>query len=271
MLLQRIITALILAPLAVLGVLFLPAPAMAIVAGLIFVLGFGEWLMLAGYRGKLPRLLGAVLLSVALAALYLYCKPWLAPALLIIGSAWWLLVILWLCNISLLAAPTRENSALKLLAGLLTVVPAWAAMLWLHEHTHYGIWLLVALLIVWGADTGAYFAGTRFGKRKLAPRISPGKTWAGVYGALGLSLLVALVAGLLLELPAAALIGLLALTLVAVALSIVGDLLESLLKRHAMVKDSGSLFPGHGGLFDRLDSVCALLPVFALGVWALGL
>lgn len=271
MLLQRIITALILAPLAVLGVLFLPAPAMAVVAALIFLLGFDEWMMLSGVNGRAQRVLAVIALAAALAALYLHLKPWFAPALLIIGTGWWLLVLLWLRNITYAAAPTPENSARKLFAGLLTVVPAWAAMLWLHGHTRYGIWLLIALLIVWGADIGAYFAGTRFGRHKLAPRISPGKTREGVYGALGLSLLVALVAGVLLKLAWPTLIGLLCVTLVAVLASIIGDLLESLLKRHAMVKDSGTLFPGHGGLFDRLDSVCAFLPVFALGLWVLGL
>jgi phosphatidate cytidylyltransferase len=130
--------------------------------------------------------------------------------------------------------------------------------------------LLLALLIVWGADIGAYFAGSRFGRRKLAPRISPGKTWAGVYGALALAALVAAVGGWLLGFDAAGCIALVLAAWVTVAASIVGDLTESLLKRHAQVKDSGALFPGHGGLLDRLDSVLAALPVFALCVALLG-
>ncbi len=271
MLIQRILTALVLAPLVVAAVLWLPAPAMAFLAALIFMLGFDEWVMLCGFRGKLVRAIIALGMAALFAALYLWHPAWLDPLLLGVGSLWWLLVLLWLRNISFAAAPTRQNGLIKLAAGVLTIVPAWAALLWLHAHSKYGIWLLIALLMVWGADIGAYFAGTLFGRRKLAPHISPGKTWAGVYGALSVSLLVALVAGLLLQLAWPTLIGLLLLTLIAVAASIIGDLLESLAKRHALVKDSGALFPGHGGLMDRMDSVCALLPVFALGVWLLGL
>lgn len=271
MLLQRVVTSLVLAPLAVAGVLWLPAPAMAVVAGLIFMLGFDEWMMLCGFRGPLVRVIGTLVLAAVFAALYLWHPLWLDPLLLLIGTLWWLLALLWLRNISFAAAPTRQNGLIKLLAGALTVIPAWAALLWLHAHGPYGIWLLLALLMVWGADVGAYFAGTYFGRRKLAPQISPGKTWAGVYGAIAVSLLVAAVSAWLLHLTAGLFVGLLVLTVVAVAASIVGDLMESLFKRHALVKDSGSLFPGHGGLFDRLDSVCAMLPVFALGLWLLGL
>lgn len=271
MLIQRVVTSLVLAPLAVAAVLWLPAPAIAVLAALIFMLGFDEWLMLCGFHNKSVRFLATLTLAVVFAALYLWHPPWLDPALLGIGTLWWLLVLVWLRNISFAAAPTLPNGLLKLAAGVLTVVPAWAALLWLHAHASYGIWLLIALLMVWGADVGAYFAGTLFGHRKLAPHISPGKTWAGVYGAMGVALLVALVVGWLLQLAWPYWIALLVLTAISVAASIVGDLLESLLKRHALVKDSGNLFPGHGGLFDRIDSVCAMLPVFALGVWLLGL
>ena len=271
MLIQRILTALVLAPLVVAAVLWLPAPAMAFLAALIFMLGFDEWVMLCGFRG------GPCARSLPWA--WPRCSPrcicGIRPGWTRSCCAWARCGGCWSCsgcgNISFAAAPTRQNGLIKLAAGLLTIVPAWAALLWLHAHSKYGIWLLIALLMVWGADIGAYFAGTLFGRRKLAPHISPGKTWAGVYGALSVSLLVALVAGLLLQLAWPTLIGLLILTLIAVAASIIGDLLESLAKRHALVKDSGALFPGHGGLMDRMDSVCALLPVFALGVWLLGL
>jgi phosphatidate cytidylyltransferase len=131
--------------------------------------------------------------------------------------------------------------------------------------------MLLALLIVWAADIGAYFSGRFFGKRKLAPQISPGKTWAGVYGALVAGALVVAAGGWLLGVHDARLLGLVLVGLVTVAASIVGDLIESLMKRHGRVKDSGTLFPGHGGMLDRLDSVFAALPVFALGKWMLGL
>jgi phosphatidate cytidylyltransferase len=188
------------------------------------------------------------------------------------GVAWWLLACVWLRHFAFGAAPTAENRNLKLLAGALVIFPAWVAGVNIHAGESHGhAWVFLAMLLVWAADTGAYFAGRFFGKRKLAPNISPGKTWAGVYGAFVASALVILVGGWLLGVRDARLIGLVVVAIVTVASSIVGDLLESLMKRHASVKDSGALFPGHGGLLDRLDSVFAALPVFALGKLLLGL
>jgi len=133
------------------------------------------------------------------------------------------------------------------------------------------LWTLLALVIVWVADIGAYFSGRSFGKRKLAPQISPGKTWAGAYGALVSGVLVTTLGGWLLDVRGAQLLALGLLAAITVGASIVGDLLESLMKRHAQVKDSGTMIPGHGGLMDRLDSVFAALPVFAAGLLLLGL
>ena len=132
-------------------------------------------------------------------------------------------------------------------------------------HGHW--WTLLALVIVWASDIGAYFSGRRFGKRKLAPQISPGKTWAGTYGAMVAGVLVGVIGGWLLDVRGGQLVALALLAAVTVAISIVGDLIESLMKRHARIKDSGSIFLGHGGLLDRLDSVFAALPVFVAGLW----
>ena len=123
----------------------------------------------------------------------------------------------------------------------------------------------IALGLVWAADTFAYFAGSRFGRRKLAPRISPGKTVEGAIGAFAGGALVAVAGGWLLDQRGLALVLLVALAVLTLAASIIGDLVESLVKRQANVKDSGALFPGHGGLLDRLDSVFAAMPVFAAG------
>jgi phosphatidate cytidylyltransferase len=270
MLKQRALTALLLAPLAILAVVWLPPTGMALLSGAIFVAGFDEWARLAGFRTAAPRALLALALTILLAVLWWQRGNTLFWILIAVGCLWWLGSLLWLRRFSFAAAPTRENGLLKLGAGLLACVPAWCALQWLATHGSYGRWLLLALLIVWGADIGAYFAGSRFGRRKLAPRISPGKTWAGVYGALALAALVAAVGGWLLGFDAAGCIALVLAAWVTVTASIVGDLIESLLKRHAQVKDSGALFPGHGGLLDRLDSVLAALPVFALCVALLG-
>jgi phosphatidate cytidylyltransferase len=138
--------------------------------------------------------------------------------------------------------------------------------------TGYGHWWVLFLAcIVIAADIGAFSAGRRWGRHKLAPVISPGKTREGVYGALVCSGIVGLVGGALLKVPLDRLPAIVALALVTVLFSIVGDLFESLMKRHAGVKDSGALFPGHGGMFDRVDSLVAALPVFVLGKYLLGL
>lgn len=271
MLKQRVITALVLAPPLVAAILWLPADAMAVLTGAVFLLAGEEWLRLSGWRRWWTRVGGVLVLGALLLALWLCPHALVLPLATAVGCLWWLAAMAWLSQPARLAAPTPRNALLKAVAGVFVLVPAWAATLWLHGHARFGLWLLAALLLVWAADSGAYFAGSRWGRRKLAPRISPGKTWAGVGGGIALALLVALAAGAALGLGARGLAILLPLTVVAVALSIVGDLTESIMKRHALVKDSGSLFPGHGGLLDRLDSISAFLPVFALGLHLSGL
>lgn len=269
MLLQRILTALVLAPLAVLIVLLPPTGVFGAIVAVAFLAAWWEWAQLSGLRGR-----GRVSLLLAVAGVFVLL--WLARGsawldwLLVAGVAWWLVACLWLRHFAFAAAPTRDNRMLKLLAGALVIFPAWVALVSIHSHTPHGQWwTLLALMIVWASDIGAYAAGRAFGKRKLAPHISPGKTWAGAYGALVAGVMLALVGAWLLDVRDGRLLALALLAAATVAISIVGDLFESLLKRHAQVKDSGSIFPGHGGLMDRLDSVFAALPIFAAGLWLL--
>lgn len=277
MLKQRVITALVLAPL-ILALIFLTrAPTFAALLGLVFLLGLWEWTRMAGVHGHPLR--AACLLGYALVFGWLWhvCKSayWTWPV--VIGLAWWLVALLWLRNNRCGASPTRAHTLLKLLVGLLVVMPAWCAVVVMHgdmarpNSGHGHAWVLFFACIVSAADMGAYTAGRRWGHTKLAPAISPGKTREGVYGALVCSGIVGLVGGALLKVPADRLPALVALALVTVLFSIVGDLFESLVKRHAGVKDSGALFPGHGGVFDRMDSIVAALPVFVLGKLLLGL
>jgi phosphatidate cytidylyltransferase len=138
---------------------------------------------------------------------------------------------------------------------------------WLRYLPNGQYWVLFTLLLVWGADIGAYFAGHRFGHTRLAPAVSPGKTWEGVIGGFALSAIVAVAGSAWFALPLYAFVPL---CLAAVGFSIVGDLTESLLKRFAGVKDSGTLFPGHGGVMDRIDSVTGAAPVLFFGLTILG-
>jgi phosphatidate cytidylyltransferase len=204
-------------------------------------------------------------IAVALAMVacrYIYAygdSPGFVRLMMMVAMAWWFVAFLWLC-----LAPARVNPLTATLAGLLSLVPCWLALVYVTVTTQGTRWALFTLALVWAADTGAFFAGRWLGRVPLAPRVSPKKTWEGVLGGVFAGGVVAWVAATWLF---AVDVWPFVMTCVAVAaLSIVGDLTESMLKRAAGLKDSGSLFPGHGGVLDRIDSVTAAAPalVFAL-------
>jgi phosphatidate cytidylyltransferase len=263
---QRLLTILVLAPIAVALVLLLPNAGFAVLCAIVGLVVLWEITRLLGLRSYLVRSL-PLLVAAALMGLAWWSRDEAAWwALIGIGIAWWLAVLAWLRHFSFGAAPTAANRLLKLGAGRLTVLPAWAALVHLHGDRVDGpAWALFAVAIVWSADIFAYLAGRRFGRTRLAPRISPNKTRAGVAGAMIGAGVVAGLGAWLLDARGTVLVALVVLALVVVAASVVGDLFESLLKRQANVKDSGDLFPGHGGLFDRTDSLFAAMPVFVAG------
>ncbi len=273
----RVFTALAMTPFAIAGILLLPTPWLVALSAIAFLAGLWEWFKLAEIDDSLARtvlLLVNLLLMVALAwgsrtngggSLVLF------QLAVVLGVIWWLLSCLWLKHYGFASDHDTHARMFKLGAGTLAVVPAWCALALLHASQPNGNrWLLVALAIVWAGDTGAYFVGRSFGRRKLAPRISPNKTVEGLLGGLVCALLAAAAFGwyagaTLQQQPA-----LLGVALAAFLASVVGDLFESLLKRHVGVKDSGDVLPGHGGILDRIDAVLAALPVFALGKLWLG-
>lgn len=273
----RVLAALAMTPIAIAAILLLPTPWMVALAAILFLAGLWEWFRLADIDDTLAR---TVLLVVNMALMV--AIVWgsrtsgglsfvLLQIMVVVGVAWWLLAMLWLRHFDFASNHETHARVFKLAAGTLAIVPAWCALAVLHGSEANGHrWLFVALAIVWAADSGAYFAGRHFGKRKLAPRISPNKTVEGLLGGIACGVVVALAfapfAGASLrELPAVALVA-----IVAVLFSVVGDLFESLLKRHVGAKDSGDLIPGHGGILDRIDGVVAALPVFALGKALMG-
>lgn len=277
MLKQRVITAIVLAPLIIALIFLTRASVFATLLGLVFLLGMWEWTRMAGVRGYPLRAVLLLACGILFALFWHVCKSpwWWLPVLA--GLAWWVLALVWLTRHRFCSEATPGHTALKMLAGIMVVVPAWCAVVVMHgdlaePHTGRGQWwVLFFACIVVAADIGAYSAGRRWGRVKLAPTISPGKTREGVYGALVCSGTVGLVGGALLKVPVDRLPAIVALALLTVLFSIVGDLFESLIKRHAGVKDSGALFPGHGGVFDRMDSIVAALPIFVLGKFLLGL
>ena len=263
---QRILTGLILAPLAIAFLLLSSGLWFALPLAAVWLLAGWEWTRLIGMRALPTRILAIALQAVLLAALWSIRGEglwWLAIAA---GMLWWLLSLAWMRHFSFGASPTLRNRGIKLAAGGMVLLPAWVALVEIHEHPQSGaIWSLLALAVVWAADSLAYFAGSRLGRRKLAPRISPGKTLEGVWGGLLGAALVAAVGGFWLGERGFPLVLLVGLGLLCVVFSVIGDLFESLMKRQANVKDSGTLFPGHGGMLDRLDGVFAAMPMFAVG------
>lgn len=272
MLRTRLISAAIMIPLVVGGIFFLPTASVALVLALVMGVGLWEWARMVPLRTVPFQLLypAVILLLIWLA--------WRTPLdaliniLLVAALLWWLAALYWVSR----AEITTESGALvrvmKSVIGLLVILPAWAALVMLHGREQDGpLFTLFLLVLIWIADSGAYFAGRRWGRTKLAPVVSPGKTWQGVYGGIGSSGLFALVVGLLYSQSLRWTAGLVLVSLLAVMFSIVGDLLESLMKRQRGIKDSSHIIPGHGGVLDRIDSLTAAAPVFLLGLYWLKL
>ena len=267
MLKQRIITAAILLPVALIGFFLLEGLAFALFIGVVVSLGAWEWARMAGCIGQ-PARVGYALLVVVLLAV-LYRLPALAPWLLAASVIWWIAATTLVLNYPDSQRHWRGRAG-SLVIGLLILLPAWQALLVLTQWPQ-GNWLIVAVMVlVWVADIGAYFSGRRFGRRKLAPQVSPGKTIEGLLGGVLLTQVLAVAVMLYLgwSLPSI-LIGMFG-TLVVVLFSVVGDLTESLFKREQGLKDSSNLLPGHGGVMDRIDSLTAAVPIFSLGWYLFG-
>ncbi|KAF1026538.1 MAG: Phosphatidate cytidylyltransferase [Pseudomonas sp.] len=264
MLKQRIITALILLPIALCGFFLLEGSGFALFIGLVVTLGAWEWARLAGFTGQLSRVVYAAIVAVLL--FFMYILPELAPWVLGAAVLWWALA-----TFLVLTYPGTSSQwssvACKLVIGLLILLPAWQGLVYI-KHMALGNWLIMAVMVlVWGADIGAYFSGRAFGKRKLAPAVSPGKSWEGVYGGLALTLAITVVVGLVRDWSMKALLLALIGAAIVVLISVVGDLTESMFKRQAGIKDSSNLLPGHGGVLDRIDSLTAAIPIFAVLLW----
>jgi phosphatidate cytidylyltransferase len=265
MLKQRIITALILAPLALCGFFLLEGGSFALFIGAVVALGAWEWARLAGFETQSIRVLYATVVAVLLFLLYLL--PGLAPWILVAALIWWLAAT-WLVLTYPESSDHWSSVICKLVIGLLILLPAWQGLVLIKQEP-MGNWLILAVMVlVWGADIGAYFSGKAFGKRKLAPKVSPGKSWEGLYGGLAACLVITAVVGIFRGWSFPEILFALVCAAIVVLISVVGDLTESMFKRKSGVKDSSNLLPGHGGVLDRIDSLTAAIPVFALLLWA---
>lgn len=265
MLRLRVITGAALALLVVVGALTLNPAGIAVVMTLVALPAALEWSRLAGLE-RIPARLACIAAVVVAHVLLLWTDPGrVASMLLPLVGAWWVAVAAWLIAGGRPRAVIAGTSWRWLLAGLV-LLPAFSLSIVIIADAPIGRGLLLyALFLVFAADTGAYFSGRAFGRRRLAPAVSGGKTWEGLIGGLVCVTVFTIVVALVLDVPQERLPLWVAIALVAAVLSVAGDLFISVLKREAGVKDSGRLLPGHGGLLDRLDSLLAALPVQALG------
>lgn len=265
MLKQRLLTAFVLAPVTLAGVFLLPLPGFELFVAAAMILGAWEWSRLAGFEALRSRLVFSAGLGLLL-GLCIAVKSWVpVPALMLLSVLFWLLALYWVMTYPGLGWWRTRGS--RLVIGCLVLVSSWFALVELKRLDQGGVLILLLLLLVWASDIGAYISGKTWGHNKLAPHVSPGKTREGLWGGLLCCVLVGAVYGVSRELPLLQLVYLVVLSLCTGLASVLGDLFESMLKRHQGIKDSGCMLPGHGGVLDRIDSLTAAAPVFVLGMW----
>lgn len=284
MLKERVLSAIVMVILAVIALFWLSPLAFTIGLSAIIVLGMWEWAQFAGFKRPIARAIVAFVVTCLLifpiiaGTSYIQATRFLTDEttpLLFVGGIWWLIAFALVISYPKSAEIWAKSVVAKFIFGFCTLIPFLIGTLALRFYQynldeHQGTYLLLyVFLLVWGADSGAYFAGRAFGKHKLAPKVSPGKSWEGAIGGVITSAIIVLiflnvtsenVFGRELNTPAFTV-----LSVVTVAVSILGDLSESMFKRQAGIKDSSNLIPGHGGILDRIDSLTAAVPVFAIG------
>lgn len=268
MLKQRIFTALILIPLFVTLVLSLTEEHFAVLTGMIVFWCAWEWSGLLGVKSVSKKLVyPLIVIALILIIVYLLSMRIISVTpLLYAAFVWWFiaggLVVLY----PRYSEIWGKGVWVRGIMGLMVLIPCWVALNFIRA-TPYGPYMILSLFVlVWGADSGAYFAGKLWGKHKLMPEVSPGKTWQGLIGALITSMLIVVIAMMVLKFHSDLLVTWSLLALIIVLFSVLGDLFESMLKRKAGIKDSGTLLPGHGGILDRIDSLTAAAPIFALSM-----
>jgi phosphatidate cytidylyltransferase len=279
MLKQRIITALILAPLAILAILFLPVEEFKIAVAGVVALGAYEWANMSGITGRASKASFMTLILLICGVLIFAVdgeEVWyqgelnnIYKTILGIAAVWWAVSLGMILTYPKYSSVWTQNVPIRAAFGVLTLIPTWVAVISLRNNLYevdpfYGASLIFYVLgIVWAADIGAFFVGVKFGKHKLRPNVSPGKSIEGLFGGVMASLAIIAFAALHYQFEASRMGLHLLIGVITVAVSALGDLNESMFKRCAGLKDSGRLLPGHGGIMDRIDSLTAAFPVFA--------
>lgn len=273
---QRIITALILAPLVILGIFKLSLPLFMLAIAAVTLIGFWEWTQFVEPKSRIMALVP----TVAVSTVSLWFIPFDVLSLnmvtnqhylmLGIGCVWWLVSSGLAITYPRSSRLWQESSVLRHLFGVLTLLPFFWSVLLLRaegieiDAYHGSKLVLYVCFIVWAADSGAYFAGKSFGKHKMAPHVSPNKTIEGLVGGIITAVIVGWATASWFNIQFSSVAAMVGITLVTVVISVLGDLVESMFKRVSGIKDSSNIIPGHGGVLDRIDSLTAAFPVFAL-------
>ncbi|HAS6023350.1 TPA: CDP-diglyceride synthetase [Vibrio vulnificus] len=273
---QRIITALILAPLVILGIFELSLPLFIAALTAVTFLGFWEWTQFVEAKSRIKAMLPAVVVTIGSffwieadsASLNQIGLP--HYLMLAAGSIWWLYASALAITYPESTQSWQGHKPLRHLFGLLTLIPfMWSVILLravdIESAPYFGAKLVMFVcLLVWAADSGAYFAGKTLGKRKMAPKVSPNKTIEGLIGGVITAIIVGWFFSGWFDIPFSSPLHMVLITLATVVISVLGDLVESMFKRESGIKDSSNIIPGHGGILDRIDSLTAAFPIFAL-------
>lgn len=267
MLKQRILTASILIPIVLLILFYLPPIAFCFLITLISLAATWEWTNLMQIKKPISRI--AYLLLVLVTFFTALFIP--VSTIFLIALVWWLFAFVLILFYPRLSNGWGNSQFCRALMGILVMLPCWTALNYIRNQKSGVYAILFLFVLIWGADSAAYFAGKVWGKTKLAPQVSPGKSWQGFIAALIFAILLALFVQWLSNVPTNLWIWGLLVSLVTTIFSVIGDLFESMLKRKVGLKDSGNLLPGHGGVLDRIDSLTAAAPIFALSTIFIGL
>lgn len=274
MLKLRVLTAFVLGPFILWSVVAFSHRALAIELALILMLGAWEWARISGINNQLARTSYSLVVGLMFVLLtyLMHNNINLLEIVLYITTSWWVISLGWLfvTEKSGLKVADKYSCAVitrNLLIGVLVLAGSFVSITGMHQSEDYGAYFILTLLIlIWVADTAAYFSGKAFGKHKLAVSISPGKTWEGVFGALIATIIVAVIIAWYFDFSNFNTVLFVFIAVVSIIFSVVGDLLESMFKRKANVKDSSRVLPGHGGILDRIDSLIAAAPFYFLGL-----
>jgi phosphatidate cytidylyltransferase len=265
MLKQRIITAAILIPLFLFMLFQLPLIGFSLLTGLLVFWAATEWSRLMGVKTYWRRFIFPVLVSFVLIGAYFLPVSFY---ILYMALVWWVCALFLILFYPKLSSVWGRSITLRGIMGLLVLVPCWLAINYVRYAGNGAYILLYLFLIIWGADIGAYFVGRKWGRHKMAPVVSPGKSWEGLLGALIVTIILVTPVVYWYHMSYIHLMAAFILSILTVLFSVVGDLFESMLKRNVGLKDSGNVLPGHGGILDRIDSLTAAAPIFVLGlIW----